>query len=335
MQNLLTQLADSLASATTLEDLTRPLLEMLETVTGLESTYLTMIDEGEGLQHVVYARNVRKLQVLEGLALPWEDTLCKRALEEGRAYTDDVGTYWGDSDAARALGIRTYASTPVLLGDGELYGTLCAASSETVPLSDNAAKVLGMFARLIGQHIERERLVAHLQLANAQLAASARTDPLTTLPNRRALFEELGRTLARARRDGTRLAVAFLDLDGFKVINDTYGHDSGDELLAELARRIRASRRASDLVARVGGDEFVVIAPISGDPQHAAQTLKASLAQASRGRFRIGGHDLDYGGASVGVVIAGADATSPQALISQADEAMYADKRARAHHAAA
>ena len=111
MDTLLTQLSSSVSSARTLEDLTRPMLEMLEAVTGLESTYLTRIDLEQGLQHILYARNVRRLQIPEGLAVPWGDTLCKRALDEGRVYTDNVAECWGDSDAARELGIQTYVST--------------------------------------------------------------------------------------------------------------------------------------------------------------------------------------------------------------------------------
>ena len=97
------RLSDSLVGAHSLEELVRPLLELLEAVTGLESTYMTAIDEVAGLQHILYARNTRRLQIPEGLSVPWDDTLCKRALDEGRMYTDDVADCWGDSDAARAL----------------------------------------------------------------------------------------------------------------------------------------------------------------------------------------------------------------------------------------
>lgn len=330
MEPMLTRLADSINSAATLEELARPLLEMLESVTGLESTYLTAVDVENGLQHIVYARNARQLRIPEGLSVPWEDTLCKRALDEGRMFTDDVSTCWGDSDAARALGIATYISTPVRIDGGELYGTLCAASSSKTPLPLQAAKVLEMFSRLIGQHIERERLLARLQLANARLSASALVDPVTALPNRRALFEELSRMLARARRDGSAVVVAFIDLDGFKAINDLHGHEAGDQLLASIGQRISASRRAGDLVARLGGDEFVVLSPVSREmAAYAAETIRVSLVDATRGHYRVCGIDIDYRGASVGAVASEPGAASPQALVSQADAAMYAWKRAR------
>ena len=146
-------IADSVASARTLEDLVRPLLEVLEAFTGMESTYLTAVDEDAGVQHVLYARNTRQLQIPERLVVPWNDTLCKRALDEGRAYTDDVPACWGDSDAARQLGIQTYVSTPVRLEDGTLYGTLCAASARSLPLGDDAERAL-RFRKPSGEGIE-------------------------------------------------------------------------------------------------------------------------------------------------------------------------------------
>ena len=158
MDSLIARLSESLSSAQTLEALTRPMLEMLEAVTGCESTYLTSIDIEAGLQRVVVSRNSKQMQIPEGLSVGWSDTLCKRALDEGRPYTDDVEGLWGDSAAAQALGIRTYVSTPVRTGDGDLYGTLCAASSDRLPLPPNAQHVLQLFSFPSGDPSEFERL---------------------------------------------------------------------------------------------------------------------------------------------------------------------------------
>ncbi|MBN9340733.1 MAG: GAF domain-containing protein, partial [Comamonadaceae bacterium] len=130
MDALLGSLAHSLDRARSVEELARPLLQLLETVTGLESTYLTLIDLEHDVQRVLYARNTRQLHIPEGLEVDWSDTLCKRALDEQRPFTDDVDRCWADSQAAQALGIKTYASAPVRLADGVLYGTLCAASAQ-------------------------------------------------------------------------------------------------------------------------------------------------------------------------------------------------------------
>ena len=252
MDSLLNQLAASVSNAEDLEGLTRPILQLLETVTGLESTYLTTVDAQRGVQHILYSRNVRELQIPEGLSVPWEDTLCRRALVEDRPYTDDVAGVWGDSNAAKALGIKTYMSHPVRNLDGGLYGTLCAASDVSRPVSPEVLKVLGMFASLISHQVERERLFNNLRKANETLAAEATTDPLTGVGNRRALIAELKRTLARAHRDGDAVRVAFVDLDGFKRINDVYGHEVGDRFLELLASRLVAGTRSGDFVGRYG-----------------------------------------------------------------------------------
>ena len=276
MNNLLSRLSQSLNAAQTLEDVTRPMLEMLETATGMESTYLTIVDVENGLQHILFSRNTQQLQIPEGLTVPWADTLCKRALEEGRPYTDNVAAVWGDSEAAKQLGIQTYASTPVRSDGGNLYGTLCAASASQRPLPENAEDLLQLFAKLIGQQVEREQLVEKLKKANTELAAYASTDVLTGLPNRRALLETLDRMLAQAVRTKTRVLVCFLDLDGFKRINDLYGHDVGDAFLTAISKRISAALRGGDYLARLGGDEFVLVGygpALAEDSQPAIQAV--------------------------------------------------------------
>ena len=321
------QMAERVPAARTLEELARPLLEMLQTVTGLESTYLTTIDEAGGVQHVLFANNSSQMQIPEGLTVPWGDTLCKRALDEGRPYTDNVAEHWGDSDAARELGIRTYLSRPVHTDTGGLYGTLCAASAHSVPMSAEAERVLGMFSHLIAQHVEREQLLERLQQANAQLSNYALTDALTGLPNRRSLSMELGRMLARAQRDGSRLHVAFVDLDGFKAINDRHGHEAGDRFLAEMAARLANALRAGDLVARLGGDEFVIVAPAR--EEGSAELLRERLSRTTIGQFDLGVARIDYPGASVGVVTSTAGDIRVDELLNRADAAMYEIKRTR------
>ncbi len=332
MDSFFAQLSDSVSSARTLEDLTRPLLEMLEAVTGLESTYLTTVDLAEGLQHVVYARNSHELQIPEGLVVPWGDTLCKRALDEGRPYTDNVAEVWPDSEAARLLGIQTYVSTPVRTDDGALYGTLCAASSQRQPLTPAAEQALRLFARLIEQHVERERLVEKLQQANAELKTQALTDALTGLMNRRALMLELARLTALAQRTGSWLLAGAIDLDGFKQINDSRGHDAGDEFLCAVAASLQAALRGGDVLARMGGDEFVVVGlgpKLALDGDSAARLLRDRLALATVGLHAAGGQPIDYAGASVGVACLDPHQAGAEQVLRESDAAMYRVKLAR------
>ena len=332
MDALLGSLAHSLDRARSVEELARPLLQLLETVTGLESTYLTLIDLEHDVQRVLYARNTRQLHIPEGLEVAWSDTLCKRALDEQRPFTDDVDRCWADSQAAQALGIKTYASAPVRLADGVLYGTLCAASAQQHALDAQARQVLALFACLIAHQVERERLLQQLLEANARLATYACTDTLTGLPNRRGLVQMLQRALAQGAREGHVVLVAFIDLDGFKAINDRYGHEAGDQVLVQMAQRLQHGLRAGDTVARLGGDEFLAIAwgPRPGEEVEVArQTFCQRIAHGTAGRFDCAGAALDYPGASVGAIAVAPGALSADDALREADHAMYTAKRER------
>lgn len=320
--------------AHTLEALTRPLLELLQTATGMESTFLTRLDEqGEGLR-VLYARNTHRLTVPEGFSAPWESALGKRALDEGRLYTDDVAGRLEDCDVARSLGLVTCRGAPVRAKGGELFGTLCVASDERKPLFEMATHILALFAQLISQQVEKELLLSALQQANSSLTMTALTDTMTQLPNRRALLEEMQRRLASHQADQA-LIVAFIDLDDFKPINGRFGHEVGDQLLQTVAKRLQRMLRDGDMAARIGGDEFVVLAVEQrAKAEEAAAALSRRLESATRGRFRLGSVFIDYDGASVGVVVAEPGCFSAQVLLNRADAAMDAIKWSRKDKAA-
>lgn len=333
MDKILQTLSERVTQARDLESLTRPLLEMLEAVTGLESTYLTEIDLGEGKQSIRYARNVAELQIPEGITVDWSDTLCRRALDEGRLYTDNVADCWGDSEAARALGIRTYLSSPVRTPSGSLYGTLCAASAKPRPLVAGSEQLITFFARLIAEHVEREQLLQQLQQANRELSRQALCDPLTGLPNRRALMHELNQLFSLSERAGRAVLIAFIDLDGFKVINDTHGHEAGDLLLTTMARQLASTLPSGDLLARVGGDEFVAVGMGPGRGEEAldaaVHSFQQRLFEQSRVQLPIGSQVLHYPGASVGAVAIDPVHTGIDEALRQADACMYAVKRQR------
>ncbi len=344
---ILAELSTALPQAKSVEQLTRPLLDMLGAVTGLESTYLTSIDLKADLQHIRYARNAGQLQIPEGLSVPWDDTLCKRALNEGRMCTSDVSSCWPDSDAARQLGIQTYLSAPVRSDDGVLFGTLCAASAGRHQIEPQAESVLKLFSSVIAGFLEREMLMEQLHAANVQLMSYALTDALTSLPNRRAIYEALDRLQARAIREGGSVLVGVIDLDGFKGINDVYGHQHGDLFLQEVSRRIAAALRGSDMLGRLGGDEFVLIGPgpalaladgphgghgaaaQRGDAEEAARSLEERATAATVGRYQLGEHVVPYEGASVGVVALDPNGLDAEAAVRLADARMYEVKRAR------
>lgn len=163
-------------------------------------------------------------------------------------------------------------------------------------------------------------------VAEAQLHEQATTDALTNLLNRRAFYERLGQAVARAARSNASLSLLFIDLDGFKEVNDRFGHDAGDEVLREVARRLKHVCRGSDVIARVGGDEFVVLA--EADASRATiESLSARLAQTLTFQFPVAGGEAAVS-VSIGVASEPAPTCAPGALVRAADAAMYLAKRA-------
>lgn len=323
---ILARVSETLSKEQSLESLVHQLLEMLEMVTDMESTYLTKIDDDARLQHIVYSRNTKQLNIPEGFSLPWGDSLCKRALDDGCPFSNDVATMWGECEAAKTLGITTYLSTPVQLADGSLYGTLCAASNAKKSLSVRGEQVLHLFAGLIARTIEKEHLVNQLREANAALIAHSYTDALTGLPNRRAIFDNLAALFAQARNRKLYILIAFIDLDNFKVINDQLGHEAGDQFLIEVGQRIAQERDKDDIAGRLGGDEFL-IACLGGsldEPQRLHLTsLKKSLDKSISGQYVLGKIHIFYPSASIGVIEINPNLTDEDGALRAADEVMY------------
>ncbi|WP_426194996.1 diguanylate cyclase domain-containing protein [Massilia sp. DWR3-1-1] len=150
-------------------------------------------------------------------------------------------------------------------------------------------------------------------------------DALTGLPNRLLLQQRLTRALGRARGAGRQVALAFLDLDGFKEVNDRFGHVAGDNLLVTMAQRLQKALRESDTLARFGGDEFVAVLPDLQDDK-LLDSLIGRLLLAARTPFALENRQVQLS-ASVGVAIFPRDGITPDQLIRKADDAMYAAKR--------
>ncbi len=169
-------------------------------------------------------------------------------------------------------------------------------------------------ARDVTDRERAERRVQHL----------AHYDTLTDLPNRALLDDRLNQALQRARRRDARLAVLFVDLDGFKYVNDSLGHHRGDELLQAVAERLRGGVRAEDTIARQGGDEFVMVVESVNGPREAEQVAQKVLGVLGE-PFRIGGDEL-FIGASIGISLFPDDASEAESLIRNADSAMFRAK---------
>jgi len=176
--------------------------------------------------------------------------------------------------------------------------------------------------RVVGQMVRRRQDERH----------AANHDALTGLPNRRAVMAELERYFASAKRKPQSVLVAFIDLDGFKTINDTYGHDIGDKFLVEVGRRLSAGLLAGDMLGRWGGDEFVVVglgARPGSDTDNIVESMRTRLAPLLSGTYTFEGCGFHYAGASFGIVSADPSVSVLQAVLKEADQLMYADKQAR------
>ena len=179
-------------------------------------------------------------------------------------------------------------------------------------------------------HVELEKMNADLEetvaARTAELNGLLMRDLLTGLPNRRALMQALPEAMARAARLDRPFAVLFLDMDGFKLVNDTHGHEEGDELLRQFGACILASIRKTDMVARLAGDEFVVILDMLADESDAAGKAEFLLSQLCR-PFTLGSASVQVG-ASIGVALQmPRQPQDPARLLARADGAMYEAKR--------
>lgn len=183
---------------------------------------------------------------------------------------------------------------------------------------------------LYAQASDRLRLEAQASQLRAQserIAHLAYSDGLTGLLNRVGFNERLDRTLSIARRHGLRAALLYLDLDGFKEVNDSYGHDAGDAALVEAALRMQYMLRNGETLARIGGDEFVVLMPVVSSPQEPAQ-LAQRIEEAFAEAFYVhSGDAYVHLGVSIGIAVYPDDGEARLSLLAHADREMYEVKR--------
>ncbi len=234
-----------------------------------------------------------------------------RLLKSGRQNREFYDVMWAELQTRRAW-------------HGEIWN--CKKSGEEFPCWLSITAVCddnGAVTNYVATHTD----ITLRKAAEDEVKRLAFYDPLTNLPNRRLLADRLQHALAKARRDSTHLAMLFVDLDKFKPINDRHGHAAGDVLLQAVSLRLRACVRESDTVARVGGDEFVVLLNTLAVPEHAV-AVAAKIHAALRRSFMLpGGVEVTIS-SSTGVAIYPEHGRTEAELSQHADMAMYSAKAA-------
>lgn len=228
-------------------------------------------------------------------------------------------------EACKRVGAASMVVVP-LYQHGKTIGVLKVLSVRRSAFSDRDVQTLELMAGLIGGTLGHKLEVQRRIALEEQLRQMAQYDSLTGLPNRALFYDRLTQAIARSNSSNKLLAVMFMDLDKFKSVNDTYGHDAGDALLRTFADRVRKLIRESDTFARLGGDEFTLIAENLNDI-HDAENIAAKINEAARREFDINGLKLQVG-ASIGIALSHGEKTEAADFLNLADKALYDVKRA-------
>lgn len=273
-----------------------------------DNVYVALLEPDGGRLSYPYWHDA--LEASPGTQPLADDPLVAAVIARGATVLDEPA---GDHGAPRALAV------PLATAQGVIGALVVRGAGQGLAWNESDRQRLEFVASQVAAACERSR-------HRRQLEHLAAHDPLTGLANRYRFQAVLEHALCEAHARRERFALVYLDLDGFKAANDALGHEGGDRVLREVAQRLRASLRQADLVARIGGDEFVVLLRACRDPAGVrAVVRKLHDALAAPLRWEDGTITLR---ASAGVAIYPEDGHTPDVLLRHADQAMYAAKRA-------
>lgn len=297
-------------------------------------TYLAMdiglVSRIEGERYTVWWAASRDAEIAPGTTFALGDTYCRRMLDEA----DVFHTIRAGEDPRisghpcyRQFGLESYIGIPLRL-EGQVWGTLNFSSPRPRPraFSEIEEELLRLIAGAVERVIAHEVEIERMRDERDRMADRAMTDPLTGLPNRAGLDRHFQRLLGARAEGAPPFSLAVLDVDHFKTINDTHGHDVGDRVLVWLGERLAQCLRDDDLVARTGGEEFVIVMP-EARAQQAREVIERVRAHVRQGRVPVAD-----GQAIAVTVSAGLGEHRPGEafgeLFRRADTALYAAKRA-------
>ena len=324
MLTIRNSILESITKAESLE----PVLTKI--VTAIEKEYTEMLvsilllDESEKHLLVGAGHSLPDFynQAINGVAIGDGVGSCGTAAYRAeRIIVDDISShpYWQDyKGLAEQAELRSCWSEPIVNAKGNVLGTFAIYHRKAKEPSNQDFLLIEQFAHITSIAIERDR-------SRQLIWQQANFDPLTKLPNRNMMQIQLKKALLVAKREGSKLAIVFIDLDNFKDINDSIGHDAGDELLIEAGERIKSSVRVTDTVARLGGDEFILLLEnIKTDAciEKVTEKVRANLAMP----YSLKGQAA-YSSASIGVTVFPDDGGELELLLKNADQAMYGAKQ--------
>ncbi len=243
------------------------------------------------------------------------------AVRDARIAEDDLVL----RSAAKDLDIVALAATTFGRPDGSMLGLICVVDEFPRQWTEQEIELLNEFGHVASSELQLRRLLAEREVREQQLTHDTLHDPLTRLPNRLLFMKRLADASNRARRgDDGLFAVIFLDIDDFKLVNDSMGHHVGDEVLVTVARRLEECVRGGDIVARLGGDEFAILLERIADARDSA--LVAERVQSALNEpMNIGGY-VHVTTVSVGVALSSSAHEPPEYFLRSADMAMYRAK---------
>ncbi len=301
------------------EDIIETTLDRLPSILFCDLISIAKVDPGTFDLSDIHTRRInQETKIISGpIALSPRDVKILLEMRDKVIETVPNGKFSAYLQALEAKASWRYLIVPVVV-NGTLSSVICLGyqASNTIPPESRSA------ARNFGDRIA-------VALSNAaweeKLYQQAHYDPLTGLPNRLVLNDRLTQELARAKRDGTLLALIVIDLDRFKNVNDSLGHSAGDELLSKVARIFVNCVRATDLVVRLGGDEFVIVISDlhnSQNPMSLLSNIAEKILGALKQTLTVAGHQMTFT-ASLGIAMFPDDADNIQDLLKNADAAMY------------
>jgi diguanylate cyclase (GGDEF)-like protein len=300
------------------------IVRMVEVQLPGASGCIMLVDpDGRYLRHVAsrklpaeYIRGINRMAIAAGAASCGSAAYWKATVVVADILQDPL--WEGHRDLAAKCGFRACWSTPLLSDQNEVIGTFALYFCGIHVPSKSEIELVNMAVRISGLAMERKR-------AEERIHHMAHHDALTGLPNRVLLEDRVKQAMLHARRYNHPITVAFIDLDNFKLVNDTMGHKVGDELLKTVAERMSQCMRSTDTVVRLGGDEFILILADQADNRNdingVLQRLRSRVCQP----ILIGSHTLQVS-YSMGLARYPGDAEDPDTLLMHADAAMYKAK---------